>query len=460
MALQVQDRDSKLDAMAAHWPKIDALLGGASAMRKAKETYLPKQPAESDEDYAYRLSTSTLFPAFERTCGVMAGKPFAKELTLNNVPASVEAYVGNVDGEGRSLHAFASDVFNTSAIQYGFGGILVDYTKTEGQARTQADEKAMGARPYMVHIKHDQILGYKTQRAGDKVVFTQLRIKETKEEDDGYGTKVVNCVRVLEPGKWELWVERSSQSKTAYVLEEQGTTTLSYIPFVPLYGIRKGFMLGMPPLLSLADLNIKHWQHQSDQDENARFARKRLLVFSGLTNEDKIVMASDMAVRLPPNAKAEVIQGSAESVNAGRSELQALEQQMIQTGAELLVATPGQRTATEASNDAEANKSMLQRIVENFEDALDLALQYMADWIKAGEGGSVSLFKDFAAASLTDASAQLVVQMAQGGLITKETALREQQRRGVLSPDLDVATEVAKAKESEPSLGAVGANDE
>lgn len=457
MALQVQDRDSKLDAMAAHWPKIEALLGGTSAMRKAKETYLPKQPAESDEDYIYRLATSTLFHAFERTCGVMAGKPFAKELTLNKVPAAVEAYVGDVDGEGRSLHAFASDIFDVSAIKFGFGGILVDFTKTEGQARTQADEKAMGARPYMVHIKHDQILGYKTQRAGDKVVFTQLRIKETKEEDDGYGTTVVNCVRVLEPGKWELWVERSSQGKTAYEKESEGVTTLSYIPFVPLYGIRKGFMLGMPPLLSLADLNIKHWQHQSDQDENARFARKRLLVFSGLTNDDKIVMASDMAVRLPPNAKAEVIQGSAESVNAGRSELQALEQQMIQTGAELLVATPGQRTATEASNDAEANKSMLQRIVENFEDALDLALQYMADWIKAGEGGSVSLFKDFAAASLTDASAQLVVQMAQGGLITKETALREQQRRGVLSPDLDVATEVAKAKESEPSLGTVGA---
>ena len=456
MALQVHERDSKLDTMAVHWPKIEALLGGTSAMRKAKETYLPKQPAESDDDYAYRLSTSTLFPAFERTCGVMAGKPFAKELTLNKVPAAVEVYVDDVDGEGRSLHAFASDLFDVSAIKYGFGGILVDYTKTEGQARTQADEKAMGARPYMVHIKHDQILGYKTQRAGDKVVFTQLRIKETKEEDDGYGTKVVNCVRVLEPGKWELWVERSSQSKTAYVLEEQGTTTLSYIPFVPLYGIRKGFMLGMPPLLSLADLNIKHWQHQSDQDENARFARKRLLVFSGLTNDDKIVMASDMAVRLPPNAKAEVIQGSAESVNAGRSELKALEEQMIQTGAELLVATPGQRTATEASNDAEANKSMLQRIVENFEDALDLALQFMADWIKAGEGGSVSLFKDFAANSLTDASAQLVVTMAQGGLITKETALREQMRRGVLSPDLDVETEVSKAKESEPALGTVG----
>lgn len=457
MALQVQDRDPKLDAMAAHWPKIEALLGGTTAMRKANDTYLPKQPNESQEDYDYRLSTSTLFPAFERTCGVMAGKPFAKELTLNDVPAAIEAYLGDVDGEGRSLHAFASDLFDLSAIKYGFGGILVDYTNTEGQARTVADEKAMGARPYMVPIKHSQILGYKVQREGDKLMLTQLRIAETKEEPDGaYDTAAVNCVRVLEPGKWELWVERTTQGQTAYVLEQGGPTTLSYIPFVPLYGIRKGFMQGMPPLLSLADLNIKHWQHQSDQDDSARFARKRLLVFTGLTDDSKITIASDMALRLPPDADAKVVQGSAESVTVGRTELQALEQQMIQTGAELLVATPGQRTATEASNDAEANKSMLQRIVENFEDALDLALQYMADWVKQGEGGSASLFKDFAAASLTDASAQLVVQMAQGGLITKETALREQQRRGVLSPDLDVETEVGKAQDQAPSLGTVG----
>lgn len=457
MALQVQDRNPKLDAMAEHWPKIDALLGGTAAMRAAKATYLPKQPNESEDDYKYRISTSTLFPAFERTCGVMAGKPFAKELTLNGVPEAVESVLGNIDGEGRSLHAFASEVFITTAIQYGIGGILVDFTKTDGEAKTVADEQRLGVRPYWVHIKHDQILGYKTEMQGGKVVFTQLRIAEVAEEPDGeYGTKAVKCVRVLYPGRWELWRERSDKGKTAYKLEDQGTTSLPVIPFVPLYGVRLGFMLGMPPLLSLADLNIKHWQHQSDQDDSARFARKRLLVFTGLTSGDTVTIASDMALRLPQGADAKVVQGSHEAVTVGRSELEALEAQMIQTGAELLVATPGQRTATEAANDAEANKSMLQRIVESFEDALDLALQYTADWIKAGDGGSVSLFKDFAAATLTDASAQMVMQMGQLNWITKETALKEMQRRAVLTPDLDVDIEVAKAKEGETTLGTVG----
>lgn len=454
MSLRVQDTDPKLDAMAATWPKITALLGGTTAMRSAAETYLPQQPAEANDDYQYRLQTSTLFPAYERTCGVMAGKPFAKAVTVSDVPAAIEQWLGDVDGMGRSLHTFASDVFDVSAIKYGFGGILVDYTKTGGEVRTKAEEIAAGARPYMVHIRHDQILGYRTANAGGVLALTQLRIAEMREEDDGpYGTKTVPCVRVLTPGAYELWVKRSSEGNTAYVLEESGTTTLPIIPFVPIYGVRTGFMQGEAPLSSLADLNIKHWQHQSDQDEGARFARKRMVVFTGLTSDDDVVVASNTAIRLPTGADAKVVQGSSESVTVGRKELEALEQQMIQTGAELLVAQPGQRTATEAANDAEANKSLLQSIVENFEDALDQALQFMADWVRAGEGGNVSLYKDFSANSLSDASAQLVVNMAATGLITERTAVVEMQRRGVLSPDLDPDEEVALAKEASPNLG-------
>ena len=108
---------------------------------------------------------------------------------------------------------------------------------------------------------------------------------------------------------------------------------------------------------------------------------------------------------------------------------------------------------TEANNDAEGNKSDLQRLVEALEDALDMALQHMADWLRLPSGGNVSLFKDFAAATLTDASAQLVLSMQQGGLISKETAIREMQRRGSLSPDLEPQKEIDRAELDGPSLG-------
>lgn len=264
-------------------------------------------------------------------------------------------------------------------------------------------------------------------------------------------------MRVHYPGRWELY---EVNDKGVYQLIEGGVTTLSVIPFVPIYGKRVAFMQGRPPLLDLAHQNVKHWQQQSDQDDSARFARKRLLVFTGLDEESTLTASSAHAMKLPGGADAKVVQGSAESVTVGRAELESLEAQMIQTGAELLVKQPGQRTATESRNDAEANKSELQRIVEDFEDSLDMALQYTAMWLGMPDGGSVSLFKDFAVDGLAEASAQLVLSMNQGGLITKTTAVRELQRRGELSPDIDPEAEVALAESEGPPLGTAGGGDE
>lgn len=449
----VNEQSTAVKEMAANWLVIDALMGGTAAMRRAGQTYLPKQPREDGEDYQYRLNTATLFPAYARTVGVMTGKPFSKEITLSeDTPPRIVELAQDIDGEGRSLHAFAADLMG-EAMSFGFGGILVDYTRTEGAARTQADEKAIGARPYWVHIKHGQLLGWKVGKIKGVAALTQLRIAETAEEEDGpYGVKTVNRVRVLTPGAWELWQEGTG----GWSMIDSGTTTLQSIPFVPIYGIRRGYMRGHPPLLDLAHQNVKHWQQQSDQDDSARFARKRLLVVTGVDENDSITAGSSYAMKLPKDGDAKVVQGSAESVTVGRSELEALEGQMIQTGAELLTAKPGQRTATEAANDAEANKSDLQRIVETFEDSLDQALQFTAAWENAPDGGSASLFKDFAAGSLSEATAQLLLSLQQGGAITKATLIREQQRRGILAPDIVPEDELEAVKEEGPSLGTIG----
>lgn len=438
--------------MAEHWPVIDALMGGTAAMRKAGKTYLPQQPREDDDDYSYRLATATLFPAYSRTVGVMAGKPFSKQAVLSeNMPARLQEFAKNIDGEGRSLHVFAADLMS-EAVSAGFGGILVDYTRTEGRARTQADEKAMGARPYWIHVRHEDILGWRTHKAAGITMLSQLRIAETAEVPDGdFGTKRVSRVRVLEPGSWRVYEQTTGG--WVELPDEGGRTTLSVIPFVPVYGRRLAFMCGHPPLLDLANLNVKHWQHQSTQDNGAEFARRRLLVFIGLDGETELTASSAQAIKLPTGGDAKVVQGSAESVTVGRAELDALEEQMIQTGAELLTKQPGDRSATESANDAEANKSELQRIVETFEDSLDQALQLTAMWLNLPDGGTVSLFKDFAANSLSEATAQLVLSMQQGGLITKETAIREQQRRGILSPDIDPEKELDAVKEEGPPLG-------
>ncbi|UXC20019.1 DUF4055 domain-containing protein [Comamonas squillarum] len=444
----INQQNDTVKRMAEAWAVIDPLMGGTQAMRKAGKKLLPQQPREDDEDYKYRLETATLFPAYQRTCTVMSGKPFSKQMTINeDVPPKVKALLPDIDGQGRSIHAFASQLF-AEALSHGFGGVLVDFPAEGGQ------------RPYWTHYAHDSILGWRLDTSEGVARLTQLRLHEAAEVEDGdYGVKMVQRVRVLTPGGWALY----EQGTDEWALVDEGVTSLSYIPFVPYYGRRIAFMEGAPPLVDLAHQNVKHWQQQSDQDDSVRFARKRLLVFSGVTDGElsEPTAGSAYALRFADkDAKAEVIQGSAESVTVGRSELEALEDQMIQTGAELLVKQPGQRTATEASNDAEANKSTLQSTVEDFEDAMDRCLQITADWLKAGDGGTVSLFKDFGAATLTDASAQLVLSLQGAGMLTKETTIVEMQRRGVVGPDVDPEAEIEKVQAEGPSLGSMNGDGE
>lgn len=452
MALKVFEQSAQVKEMAQNWPIAAALLGGTRAMRAAGEQFLPRWPNEDGEAYRARLSTATLFPAFARTLGVMAGKPFAKQLTYGeDVPANIREWCDDIDLEGRNLHTFASELMEES-LGYGIAGVLVEYPRVEG-VRTVAEERAIGARPYFVKITHDQILGWRSAKRNGVTVLTQLRLAETAEIEDGeYGTETVNRVRVLTPGAWELWEETN---EGGYQLIDEGVTTLSEIPFVPFYGRRAGFMMGVSPLLDLAYLNVKHWQSQSDQDTILHVARVPILAMIGAEDGASLTVGASTAVKLPLGADLKFVEHSGAAIQAGQESLEKLQDQMIQTGAELLMPKPGQRSATEANNDAEANKSELQRIVEAFEDSLDQCLWFMAQWVGQDDGGRVSLFKDFGAGSLSDAAGQLILAFQQSGLITKRTAIIQAQRIGVLAADIDPDDEIEAVDAEGPSLGMI-----
>lgn len=459
MVLKVQEQSPEIKALAEDWPIADALIGGTRAMRAAGRTFLPAWPNESEVSYEARRKTATLYPSFSRTIGVMGAKPFAKQLTLgDDVPAQVATWCEDCDLQGNNLHSFATDLA-TEALGYGLCGVLVDYPKTDPTAvKTLADEMAIGARPYLVLIRHSQLLGYKVARVNGAAALTQLRLAETAEVSDGgeFGVAYVKRVRVLEPTQWSLYEEGS---KGEYTLIEQGANTVGVVPFVPFYGRRRGFMDGVSPLIDLAYLNVKHWQSQSDQDTILHVARVPILAAIGVDEDAQfaLTVGASAAVRMPIGGELKFVEHTGAAIQAGEMSLEKLEAQMVMTGAEMLVIKPGpQKSATQSNNDAEANKSDLQRIVEIFEDGLDQVLSLLAKWGGEAEGGSVSLYKDFGAGSLSDASAQLILSLQQGGIITKKTALIEEQRRGLLSADIDPDEELDAVEAEGPPLALLG----
>lgn len=471
MPIAVNDQSDEIKALALEWPILEALQGGTPAMRKAGALFMPRWPNEEDAAYNARLATATLFPAYRRTVSVMAGKPFSKEITLSeDTPPTVKEWAEDIDQQGVSLHAFSAELFQET-IGYGLCGILVDYPDmTPRDAKgapmpaatmpveTVAAREASGARPYMVRVFHKQILGYRAALIGGKMRLTMLRLMESREVEDGeWGTKHIPVVRVLRPGSWATYEEVvGTESKKTWVLTGQGVTTLDQIPFVPLYGVRDGFMCGKAPLLDLAYLNVKHWQSQSDQDTITHVARVPILAIMGAEDSTALVVGTSSAVKLPLGSDMKFVEHTGAAIEAGSKSLLDLEEQMIQTGAELMVKKPGDRTATESANDAEANKSDLQRIAENFEDGLNQALEFMAQFANLPDAGDVSLFKDYGAATLSDASAALVADLQSKGLLSKATALKEMQRRGVIDAGIDIEAELADAEADGPPLGTMG----
>jgi hypothetical protein len=448
-------------AQAEAWALPRALMGGTRAMREAGKTYLPQEPAESDRAYQIRLRRSTLFNGYEKTVGDMSAKVFAKPIALgDDVPGELATWAENIDLAGRNLQVFGLHVL-ADAMQAGIGFLLVDMPtplKAEdlGREPTLADEQKAGARPYLCHVRAEDLIGFKSETIAGVETVTQVRIRECVEEEDPdnpFEKRKVTQIRVLYPGGFEIWRQIEEQWRVV----SSGATSLAKITIVPVYLNRTGFFQGSPPLQNLADLNVAHWQSASDQRNILHAARVPILFGSGIPEDAPPVQigAAAMTRSSDPHAKLVFVEHSGAAIGAGRDDLKDLEAQMQALGLELVMPKSGSVTATGEALDAAAMNAPLAIMAQALQDALEAAFGLMAEYagLKGNAdklGGSLTVNKDFGV-SMRDAADLTALQSARNaGDITAETLLREFKRRGVLSDEVDPETEVEKAKDDMP----------
>jgi hypothetical protein len=435
-----------------------ALMGGTRAMRAKGETYLPREAAESVENYKVRLNRSKLFNGFRKTVRDMTGKVFAKPIVLgDDMPEVVQTWCENIDLAGRNLQTFARDVFWDGLVA-GVSYILVDMPQAMENA-TLADERRLGMRPYFVHVPAEHLIGWKSETIGGVETLTQARIMECVSEPDGpWLEKDIHQIRVLEPGRWQIW--RQMGEKNEWALYAEGVTSLNKIPLAPFYSARTGFMTGEPPLEDLADINLQHWQSESDQRNILHVARCPLLFVAGLSEQDAskfVVSPNAISFCTDANGKMTFVEHSGAAIGSGREDLKDLEFQMQQMGMELLIPKPGEQTATGKAIDAAAMHAPLQAMAANLQDALELAFSFAGEYAGLGPdgAGSVEVHKDYAISMRDGTDITSLIAAKNAGLITKERFLIECQRRGFLGDDMDVEDEMDALEMEGPDLAMV-----
>jgi hypothetical protein len=437
----VREQSNAMASLAESWPMVDALLGGTAAMRKAGKSLLPKWPNEEEDSYRARLAVATLHPVFRRTVLVNAARPFSKppSITATNVPAE---WLDNADLQGTSLAQFANGLL-ALALAYGVCGVLVDFPRVDG-VRTRAEEQRAGLRPYLVHYRGSDILGWRAEGGQ----LTQLRLLERAEVNDGdWATKTVEQVRVLTPGAWQVY-QLDERNPAEWVLVDEGTTSLPAIPFVFVYGLRQGLGLGLSPLSDLAYQNVEHYQSSSDQQTILHVARVPILVALGFGDAPLTIGASSAVSSDNLDAKLSYTEHTGTAIEAGRQAILDLEERMRATGAELISKNVVMTTATQVSAEGEAVKSTLQQIVESLEDSLEEMLVLMGLWVRTAVTVEVGLFKSYDQVAQGDH--QVLAEALKSGVISGHTMFEELQRRDVLSLDRTWSDETSRMKANPP----------
>jgi hypothetical protein len=426
------------------------LCEGTEAMRAAGRTYLPQWPAEPDKAWEARRDSTVLFPAFRDAVDLACGLIFRKPVEPQDVPWDAQGWLLDIDRAGRDVTQFAEAV-GRDAITCGVSYIVADYPRVN-PGLTLAQERAMGARPYLIHVKAEQVLGWRSQMVNGAEVLTQFRYLESVTVQDGaYGEKVAQRIRVLQPGLVEVYVKAENGKDWVLDPEASGVVTMMEVPVVAVYAGRTGFMAGTPPLIDLAWKNVEHWQSSSDQRNVLHVARVPLLTRIGWVDPggDTTVSAS-MSLDLPIGGDAKFVEHSGAAIGAGRQDIEDLKAEMRVMAGKILDAGV-QKTAYQAGVESAQAMSRVQAWALGLQSALNAAWALCGKWI-GQELGTLSVNSDV---DLTKPDAQTLVELRNAvlaGLLTRRTYLQILKEAEVLPSGVTVEDEEERLGEESPEL--------
>lgn len=425
----VNDANAAWYAMEQHWILIEDLLQGTYGMRRKHRRYLPQEPREQDESYDNRLARSVCPPYYQRLERMLAGMLTRKPVRLNDTSDAIREQLFDVDMQGNDLNVWTYET-TRKMVRYGHIGVLVD-------------APANGGRPYWVTYAPRQILGWRSEAKEGQQQLTMLRLAETVTVPDGlYGEKAVQQIRVLTPGQFQLHQKKDTGD---FELVDEGTTSISEIPFSVAYANRLGFMESRPPLEDIAELNLKAYQVQSDLDNQLHISAVPMLAFYGFPSSAEEVSAGPgEAIAFPAEGRAEYIEPAGRSFEAQFKRLEGIAQQINELG---LSAVLGQKLSAETAEakriDRSQGDSTMMVIAQNVQDMIDNCLQYHAQYLgQDNAAGSCTVNRDFVGARLEPVDITALRELYTAQVIGKETLLKELADGEVFSDDFDVDAEM------------------
>lgn len=467
------------------WRTARDFYAGTRAVHANIDAYLPRHPAEEDDEYHDRGRFSELFNGYRRTITGMAGQVFKKPPVLgSDVPDVIKKHADDIDGRGNAIGIFLYRFF-IDCLTTGCGGVLVDTNTTRQPGEeplNSAEEERLGVRPYWVRYDAEDIISWQHERIDGRLMLTQLVLREMKQVPAGvFGIKTTEMYRVYRLAhkvendddalrrvvtfeEWEK-VDDPSKHDGASVVKTGVTgeiMNVDRIPFVAfMLGAPTSALTAEPPLQDLLDLNLGHFRVSSDRRWLMHLACVPVPVRKGYQPPATAKGKKPVAMRFGPNIMQDLPKDGdfqwAEVTGAAfvptGEEIKEIEKRMAAVGLAFLASdTRGAETAVAKTIDASAQNATLSSSADLFDDGCEQLVALHALHMKLIEpkldgtisAGSLSTNREFEKQLLDAGKLSAYSAMQTAGQFTLETLWKLLERGGELPDDFDPKKEKAQ----------------
>lgn len=419
------------------WQMVGDCVDGERAVKKQREKYLPHpgdegQNSEQDrERYKAYLKRAPFINATGRTLTGLIGIAFNKPVKIQ-LSGKLTAIESDADGEGQPLTQLIRDALSQN-LQRGRAGILSDYTS--GGTQTVAT----AGRPVIRLFTAKQIINWRV--TNNKTSLVVLHYQEPVNDPDSFELvmkdfwlelRLINGLAMSR--KWQE-SDKGIQANEWVELKDAGGKRLEELPWAWIGAVNNDHTPDAPPLADIAYINIKHYQAEADIAEIAHTVGQPTIAISEVSQQwvDKNLKGVKVGARnglmLPVGGKLSMVQ--AEDRNLPITVAERREKQMAMLGAKLVERNTSARTATQASDEAQTDNSVLSLCAGNVEQAVNRALSFAVAFAGSGEG-QIELNKRYELSQLDSASLTAMMAMVQSGQMRLIDFIRYQQSIGLI----------------------------
>ena len=447
MAYVASDWEPKTAVPSEQLIKSAALQGGTLGMLAQGQKFLPSFPGEKPAAYQARLKLAYLFPEFERLARDFTGRVLgAAPIYPQQMSQEWQSFTERADYFNRSLHQVLRSGFQL-AVADGMCFSVVD-SAARKPGETALD--AMALRPWIEIHDIRRVVNWSTRLVGGELQLTAFRMEPEKDLRSEY--------ILLPDGRVQLTVYRKGEKGW---LEQEGfpfvyPPAITRIPVAPMYSNRSDYFQARMPLEAVADMNIAHFQSNSDY--------RNILSFVGIpvvwgTNLDLGLTLSPGATFIskgPDTVNLQFLELGGKSIESLVQQLKDIEKKMQDAGLQQTQAQLFNQTATGEVLQQKREASRLQVMAMDYEAAANDTMRNVAmflgqEWYDEG----LRLKGNFEQIERNKESLAEVRHARDVGAISNETYLQYLIDYGIWADNTSVQDIIAAETSQQPSAGGI-----